>query len=271
MEFTCKRCEYTSPFKHALQRHLKNKKPCQAIFEDIPREELLEELNSSHNKEPDKVTFDCMYCDRKFSHRSTRSRHMSICKSKIVDNVNQELVKRIEELEKQVSNTTAAPAPQIQNINNGTIVVNNNVSLKNFGEENQEAIPLHLVRSSYMNLEFNTVFENLHCDPDFPENHNVRIKSYKRELMEIYKNNKWNSLCFSDGFREVIQQIYVIFKDYTRRHLDLLNEDMNDVEIQENEEKLERIFEWIKDTQCRLQQIKEVKQITASLDSMRTY
>lgn len=280
MDYTCKRCEYSSPFKHALQRHLKNKKECTAKSQDhaqdLSRETLLKELSL---REYSDVTYECPYCKRKFNHRSTKSRHLPVCKQRKsslfsnqepVKDCDENLVKRIEELEKHLASQVQT-VPQIQNINNGTIVVNNNVSLRNFGEENNEAIPLPLVRSTYMNLEFNTVFENLHCDPDYPENHNVRIKSYKRELIEIYKNNKWNSLCFSDGFREVIQQIYLIFKDYTRKHSDLLNEDMNEDEVIENEEKLDRIFEWIKDTQYRLKQIKEVKQITAALDSMRTY
>lgn len=264
-EYTCKRCEFNTQFKHSLQRHLKKKTPCTVTKEDVPRENLLLEL--SQKEYTGKEKFVCMYCDKRFSHRSTKSHHMSTCRSK--SDINESLLKRIEKLEKY-----QFKSENIQHIHNhlnnhGTFIINNNCTLRNFGEENKMAIPLDLIRSCFMNLEFNTMFENLHCDPDYPENHNVRIKSFKRELLEIYKNNKWNSLCFSDGFREVIQQIYIIFKEYTKHHIDLLNEDMNDEEIEENEKKLERIFEWIKDTQSKLRHIKEVKQITAVLDTQR--
>ena len=263
MEFTCRRCEFTTTFKQSLHRHLRNKNPCPTTNEDISRETLLDQLRS---RESNKNSYECLYCNRKFCHQSSQSRHMSKCPSK--PTITDDLVKRVVFLEEQQLKNKGSQDIQNQLNNHGTIIINN-INLKNFGEENQLAIPLDLIRSCFLNLEFNTMFENLHCDPDYPENHNVRIKSFKRELLEIYKNDKWNSLCFSDGFREVIQQIYIIFKEYTRHHVDLLSEDMNDEEIEENERKLDRIFEWIKDTQSKLRQIKEVKQITAVLDTQR--
>jgi hypothetical protein len=33
---------------------------------------------------------------------------------------------------------------------------------------------------------------NLHCDPNYPENQNVRIIKSIKEAMEIFRNNKWD-------------------------------------------------------------------------------
>lgn len=78
MEFICRRCEFKTTFKQSLHRHLRNKTPCSTIKEDIPRETLLNQLMS---KEYKNNNYKCLYCDRKFFHQSSQSRHMSKCPS----------------------------------------------------------------------------------------------------------------------------------------------------------------------------------------------
>lgn len=74
------------------------------------------------------------------------------------------------------------------------------------------------------------LLENLHCDPDYPENHNVRIKSTKRELLEIYRNNKWDVVTFVNGLDELLMQGHRIFNDYYRKNKDKILEEYMDEE-----------------------------------------
>jgi hypothetical protein len=274
MEFECKRCGYTTNYKHSLIRHLKKQKACEIKSENICRDILISQLsNKDNDQDSERVTYKCLYCERKFRHKSSKSYHMSKCKSK---DSNEQLIKRIEQLEREISSsknknnkTVYNNGNTISNVNNGTIVVNN-IVLKNFGNENRDAIPLEVIRHTYMNLEYIKLFEELHCDPEYPENHNVRIKSLKNKLLEIYKDDKWKSLCLDDGLNEVLHQIYRIYKDFQRHHIDLIREDMTEEEIMENEEKLDELYALRKGTQCKLKEYKEIKnQFKASLETFR--
>ena len=42
-EFSCKRCGFSSPFKHSLIRHLKRKRLCSPILKEIPIDHLLKD------------------------------------------------------------------------------------------------------------------------------------------------------------------------------------------------------------------------------------
>lgn len=285
MEFQCKRCGFKTVNKGDLKRHLMRKNDCHPILSDVPLDALLKELLESQNQRK----FICDECGKKFTSSQTkyihRKKHCKFRKTddqieddkasndeKADDSLNtlpsfqefQDMKQRLILLESLVKNGTTT------NTNNG--VINNNhfhINVRNFGDENMDAIPHHFVRSCFMNLEFDTMFQNLHCDPDFPENHNVRIKSSKRALLEIYKNNRWNSVCYDKGYRELISQIHTIFVKFHKHHINEAQEDMSEEELKENEEKLACIEAWIKDTKQELQKLKEVQHIGAILDTNR--
>jgi hypothetical protein len=99
-----------------------------------------------------------------------------------------------------------------------------------------DAIPESLV-STLLEL-----LANLHCDPNFPENQNIRIKSVKRNTMEIYRNNKWDIMTFSKGLTELLLQGHKIFKDYYKKDKErILEEDMTDQDIKEILNQLDKI------------------------------
>jgi len=107
-----------------------------------------------------------------------------------------------------------------------------------------QALPLDFIGSMFINLQFRTLLENLHCDPDYPENHNVRIKSSKKKIMEIYRNNKWNLTTLANGLEELLLQGHKIFKDYYRKNKDkILEEDLDENELIKILNTLEKIQE----------------------------
>jgi uncharacterized CHY-type Zn-finger protein len=246
--YICKRCNYNSKYKRALLQHLNSKKPCEIINESIDRENLIEELTIKNYKE---ITFDCEYCQKKFNNGSNMYRHKKICKEKptnkeLQSNEINELKKEIGNLKNliinNINNTNNTNNTNNQQINNINVSIPQGVKLKNFGRENMDALPESLIGSLFLDLRFRELLAQLHCDPNFPENQNVRIKSVKRNTMEIYRNNKWDIMTFSKGLTELLLHGHKIFKDYYNKDKErILEEDMTEDEIKEILNQLDKI------------------------------
>lgn len=272
----CSRCGHTASTRSNLYQHLRRKTPCQPSLSDRSTHELLEEMLKE--RVPDTRVIPCPYCSSKFSSRQAKSKHLKKCKPPTT--VDQEkddtlvpmsvidalMDKKFKELTLNATNNGTINTGTINNI---TIQVQQPTALRNFGEENMDAAPLNFIRSTFMNLEFRTLFENLHCDPEYPENHNVRIKSVKRDMMEIYDNNKWNTMTSISGMKKVIEQLYLLYMDFRKGHLDDVLTDMSLEELNENEKKLHEISAWISNTEAKLKQCAIAKEIAATLESNR--
>jgi hypothetical protein len=233
MEFVCKRCDQLFKTKSQLKSHLQRKNICEFIKKDLDRDLLIEEL---YDRCLNHKTFDCEFCGVKFNHSSGKSHHKKICKNKPIDEINlseqvKNLVKIVTNQQIQIENLKQNPI-NVTNINNNTQI--NNINLKDFGRENMAALPESLVSTLFMDLRFRELLANLHCDPNYPENQNVRIKSIKRNTMEIFRNNKWDIMTFTNGLTELLLQGHKIFKEYYKNDkARILEEDMSEDELRE--------------------------------------
>ena len=224
--YTCKRCEMFFLIKSHLKSHLQRKNPCEFIDQDYDRDILINEL---YKKPLNEKTFDCEFCETKFNHSSTKSRHKKICKSRPLDKFSI-LEQTVEELKKELINIKSKP---INNTTNNNTQINiNGIKLRDFGRENMEAIPQSLISTLFMDLRFRELLAQLHCDPNYPENQNIRIKSIKKNTMEIFRNNKWDLLSFNKGLQELLLHGHKIFKDYYKNDKErILKEDMDEDEL----------------------------------------
>jgi hypothetical protein len=239
MVFICKRCNVDFQVKAYLKIHLLRKNPCKFIDEDYDREDLIEEL---YQRKLNDKTFDCEYCHMKFNHSSGKSQHKKICKSKPADEITllkntvNKLVFKIDEQQNKIEKLEAQPL-NTQNTTNNTQINNisvNGVKLRDFGRENMDALPESLISSLFCDLRFRELLAQLHCDPNFPENQNVRIRSIKRNTMEIFRNNKWDILNFTNGLNELLLQGHKIFKHYYKNDKQrILDEDMSEDDLRE--------------------------------------
>ena len=75
-KYICKRCGYETVYKRNLLSHLKRKKPCKAVLEQISIEELIS--NEVHQSAEDRP-YSCQYCHNTFTCRSSKSRHEKYC------------------------------------------------------------------------------------------------------------------------------------------------------------------------------------------------
>jgi hypothetical protein len=123
------------------------------------------------------------------------------------------LKQKLESLNKQTASNVT------NNTNNGT--VNNNhihIEIKNFGNENMAALPIDVIKDSFMNLDFKNVFENLYCDDSYPENQNVKLKSKKDKQLLMFKSDKWNVTTFDYGLDQIFNKLYGLFDEFARHH-----------------------------------------------------
>jgi hypothetical protein len=105
----------------------------------------------------------------------------------------------------------------VNNINNGT-VNNITIEIKNFGQENMAALPKQVILDNIG--DYRVLFENLHCDESYPENHNVKLKSKKNKELLLYKNDKWNVLPFSSGLDEIFNNLFNEMQIFISHHRD---------------------------------------------------
>jgi hypothetical protein len=84
------------------------------------------------------------------------------------------------------------------------------------------------------------LIENLHFDKECPQNHNVRLKSKKQELMEVYSNGKWLVKDQDQTLTELIQSGYRILRMHGKKYKGDIIEDEG---IDENDYK--DVVEWL--------------------------
>lgn len=232
--YECQRCGYKTTQKGHLLRHLNNKKECPPRLVDVSISELISKLRTTNDDSP----YECQHCSKKFNNKSSMYRHASICKLK-TNKLQEELESLKKEMKELKNSMHAANNTTTNNIQQNNII---NVGIRDFGCENMAAIPKHLIESLFMNLRFRELLENLHCDPQYPENHNVRIKSTKRNIMEIYRNNKWDLVTFVNGLNELLLQGHTIFTEYYKKNKEkILEEDMTAEDLEDIVEQLQRI------------------------------
>jgi hypothetical protein len=251
--YSCERCGYETKHKHSLFSHYQRKKQCIANISDKPINILMDSLITKNET----GLYQCNYCNRKFNNKCNMLKHKKICKHK-AEEPNQEMLKMQQQIEtlilqnNEINNEMLLIKTKASSINNTTNntqnITNINVKLNNFGKENMDAIPESLIGTLFMDLRFRELLANLHCDPNYPENQNVRIKSIKRNTMEIFRNNKWDIMTFTNGLTELLLQGHKIFKDYYKNDkVRILDEDMSEQEIKDALIQLERIEKLSKD------------------------
>ena len=121
------------------------------------------------------------------------------------------------------NNTTNNTTNNIQNIN---IIVNS------FGQEQLGHLTPEFLSNCIANPTkgFSKLIENIHYNPDVPENHNLRFKSSKRNTFERYDNEDWHECDASNTLEELIRKGYRILNAHYAEHF-LTNPEIQDNEI----------------------------------------
>src|SRR5579872_5992498 len=168
--------------------------------------------------------FPCNVCGKNLSSRSSLYRHKkTVCVAKKDEQQNEilqkleqmqekqnKLEKDNEELKKQVEKLTNEKkevhvnnnnnntkvinnSKNINNVNKG-VVINNNVTLVGYGDEDLDILSRHDIIKSLLHGRnaATKLTEVIHFNPQYPQFHNIYISNMKDKYAMKYDGEKWN-------------------------------------------------------------------------------
>jgi hypothetical protein len=134
----------------------------------------------------------------------------------------------------------------INNINNN---IQNNIVLRSFGCESLEHLPQSFLNWCFANCKEGEgmvqLIKDIHFDQECPENHNVRLKSSKKELMEVYTNGQWVVTDQDKVLTDLIEKGYRVLRSHGRKHKDgvMDDEDLEEADFDEILDWLEKVYD----------------------------
>lgn len=239
--YKCDRCGYETGAKSSYKSHLNRKSTCIARFKDVPCSELLQVLQ-------DQVRcYKCDKCDMNFNNRQAKFQHIKRCKD------NTDLLNTIDTLKKEIDVLKNEKQYDVKKVSGGDMVndvgtMNNsmnktvNVYLNDFGQENISYLPKEFLHSCFARKDLITLLENIHCDREHPENHNIRVKSQKRNQIEVRENRKWMIKDEDEALEDAIKNGYRILVRHGFKHKkEIIDERLED------ESEYHDIRNWLED------------------------
>jgi len=233
LEFLCPRCHYTTAHKGHFVRHINNKRPCQSYFADVSLVALQRDFASENLK-----SYNCEHCCKQFKTRSGLAYHRPICKdlfdgsdgsqghsSQQIDDLREEVKK----LKTIVDNIHARP----QIVNNGEIQTLDNshhqhihFHVNTFGNESKDHISKEFAIECFRKGAYGILdmINKIYFDESAPENHNIKLRSLKNMLVEVFKDPHWEVRGFNDTVNGMITTSrHEIIKDINQQ--EVLNDD----------------------------------------------
>ena len=172
---------------------------------------------STENTQKDSL-FECEFCNKPFSRSDSLIRHQNgRCKNKssnenmieLVNLLNEQMKEQKEQIKEEkkqmkeerqiLNNQIKEQNSQIKElikkagITNSNINIQQNIKLLSYGNTDMS----HLTDKDYMKCLNHSNFcvpyliEQIHFDPQKPENHNIYISNIKNNYVMLYNGNKW--------------------------------------------------------------------------------
>jgi hypothetical protein len=231
-KYTCERCGHVSTTLSNLKQHYNRKWPCAALVADISPSVLLDNLKSQKLH-----PHVCNICDKGYTSRQGLYAHKKQFHSNVVVTTKEEIANMIKtEVDKQMHNTQSIIGTV--NIHNQNIQTNNlMINMKSFGFENIAHLETDrdFMTHCFLNKDVMGLIENIHCDRDHPENHNIRIKSTKKELVETFVDGRWIVSDQEEMLDELLNKGYRIMNFFSYRNKDHILQECDDGEIEYHE------------------------------------
>jgi hypothetical protein len=254
--YTCSRCNYTTNSVSNYKKHLLRKNSCETLFESISTNDLLQQLDLKQKRNFD---YKCEYCEKTFKTPQNKYQHKQRCAKNV--NISEHVEEKLNALEEEIRNlksqistppTIAGTSAINTNKNNQNSNNNNNnsnnvvnqvvINVKSFGQENLSYIEKDkdFLTSCLMSRDIKSLIENIHCDKNHPENHNVRIKSTKQELMETFVDGGWIISDQEETLDELMNKGYRVLKFHSHRN-------KNDIkaECEDDEDEYDNLMNWL--------------------------
>ena len=224
----CDRCGTNFSRLTHLRRHFHNKRVCKPVLQDIPIKELIEKYKIK------KGCYKCENCDKEYKTAAGKCKHKKKCllnpaiiekkEKEILANELQLVKEKNEELEKQLVLQSSINESTAKIINNNNQSHNNNslntvnVVINNYGQE-KEMTEKEIKRLVEVALKkcnnirgvpwdaLTHVLQQKHFNPKYPENQNLKLTNISSPIMDVYTNDKWRKVPFSDQVKIIIESL----------------------------------------------------------------
>lgn len=179
---------------------------CQYCFKEFARKTSLVRHNSACTALSNALTCGC--CNSKFTTRQAKYKHMKRCKVLKTCDENGKAI-----IESSNSDCTSLTVPTTShvyenvnnmvqnNIQNQQLIqtqnnTNNNITINisNFGEERMDHITTEVLDERLREIDGRGIYrliKDIHFNPKIPENHNIRLASWKRRTLKVKENGNW--------------------------------------------------------------------------------
>lgn len=203
MEFYCSICEYTSPYRHSLERHVSKQKKCG----DNPRIETIE------------VIIACDYCNKTYKTKDNLTKHLKICKVKKnnLELENQLLKKELEELKqaKAVNITTNS-----HNTNSHNTFNNHNhftIQLRPYNDPRLPDDIDDIYEDAWEQQSIPIYLERVHFSEDYPENHNLCITNLRSRLAaKVFNGVRWETKDQEQLLDEIVDNVGQVLNKWVK-------------------------------------------------------
>lgn len=209
-QLKCLRCNYCTNKISNIRAHLTRKDICVATHQDI----CIEDLRAKYGVQD--VQHKCEHCDKIYSSVSGLLYHIKRCKSapSVKEVLLNQIIAQKDEIIREMQDrldrmkTLACPSTSIQNntnnINDSVMVDNSiHVHINGFGNENTEYITRDFAVKCLEKgaLGIMPMMEEIFFNEQHAENHNVRLRSLKNMLVEVFQHqaNKEKLKTLGDG------------------------------------------------------------------------
>jgi hypothetical protein len=215
--FVCERCGHDAKTKQNLVTHLRKQKVCETSFSKRQREVIIAELTTPPEREK---RFECEFCKKKYSSSVGKCKHKKICPFR-PEVVIQTMAKELAEVKAKL-NILETKAVGASNINTQNNYINTlNIHINNFGNESTIHLTNDFLNHCLLNPSkgLTSLIEKIHYNEELPENHNIRHKSTKQNLMQRFIDNIWHDCDASNTLDELIKKGYRILSTYYSKHV----------------------------------------------------
>jgi hypothetical protein len=224
-EHKCERCGKTFGRRNILVNHFNRKIPCEDI-NDISIESIQANFQQSITE---KKKFTCSLCGNKFSSAKSKAFHeKNSCKERHIPDKIQPVHQLLQ----------IAPVNQVVYVNNNYLVQNTikccdnkvQLTLNNFNNESIEYVMneksfLTRCLKNLINGGVRDVVKKIYFDDSVPQNNNVRIKSVKRNLCEIFDNDQWTIVDKNETLQNMILKGCNVLQKFYFSDQDIIDED----------------------------------------------
>jgi len=260
-KYVCDRCGHEFNDVTNFRRHLLRKNVCQDKISNVSIETLREKYIPPKKEK----TIPCPTCDKMFSTPNGLYLHKNKCTHTKVNKSQLELLKEVldkfkdqQEMITQIfDKAQGLLATANQASSNSQVTINNiqntniyNIVYNNYGQED-----IRYIVEDHKLLHFcinnpkrgmSKLIENIHFNPEHPENHTLRNRSLKQKIFEKRVDDKWVPCDMSNTLDELIRKGYRVLSTYYNENI------VNDPNIYEDEIKMEALqkFRFLSDTSC---------------------